>query len=688
MARSIQHFVFALVAFCSIQLSHAADTGQQPNIIYIMMDDLDVSDVGAYGSPDIQTKTMDTVAAQGMRFDQYYVNSPVCSPTEAAIITGQHPSRFGFKRAVLPDSKRGIPGDVATVAQVLKDAGYRTAHVGKWFMGTQKPEFLPPAKGFDRSVRFVTDENLSYTKYMLSFDESTPVVFEDGKHLTDRLTDSAIEFIEESQAADAAEPFFLNLWYFAPHRPIEPPADFDNSNTEYCLSSDSNEASCNTQRGDYAALVTHADRQIKRVLDTLDKLNVTDNTLVLITSDNGGDSHVHPQDLLKNRKMRGFKAGMFDGGIRVPMIVRWPGVIPEDKNNDSVIASFDALPTFAEIANAKLEANAVDGTSFLDVLKSNGLKQRSAPLIWENKNSNNYFTNSSGILNTYAIRDGDWKLVFTPAGRPGKSDKTMLFNLAQDPGEQDDLLANSEQLVRDFRLGDYLFELNETAAKPGLLQSPVSQPIVNHLQNQYFKWRRDIGAINYAPEISATGVALDDNVLTFDGGVATVPRDTRFDFNDGDFSFLANVSPKDVNTRSVIAEKPGSWRLLVDSSKLKLEMYGNDSSKAKTAVLTAAIEANKSYHVAFTVFGFRDSGSHIKLYIDGKTVAEFGDAAADGQAGIHYVNSADELNQPMIYIGNDSSGDMPFAGTIELPRMSVLSLYPGEVFWDYAEVGV
>ncbi len=650
-----------------------------------MLDDLDISDLGAYGSTDIQTETIDAVAEQGMRFDQYYVNSPVCSPTEAAIITGQHPSRFGFKRAVLPDSKRGVPGDVATIAQVLKDAGYRTAHVGKWFMGTQKPEFLPPAKGFDHSVRFVTNEDLSYTKYRLSFDEDAPVVFDDGKHLTDRLTDSAIEFIEDNQANHQSTPFFLNLWYFAPHRPIEPPLDFDNSETNYCLSAGSNDENCDTSRGDYAALVTHADRQIKRVLHTLNQLGITDDTLLLITSDNGGDSGVHPQQLLKNRKLRGFKAGMFDGGIRVPMIARWPGVIPENSSNDSVIASFDSFPTFAEIATGKPTENKIDGSSFLDVLKTNDLKRRPTPLIWENKNSNNYFTNSSGILNTYAIRDGDWKLVFSPAGRPGTADKTMLFNLADDPVEQHDQLADSEQLVGDFSLGDYLFVLKETAAEPGVLQSPVSQPIVNHLQNHYFNWRRDIGAIDFEAQISSTGVKRENNILTFDGGVASVRRDTRFDFNDGDFSFIATVTPAAVKQRSMIAEKPGSWRLLVDSGQLKLEMFSNDSVEASTAELTAAIEADKSYHVAFTVFGFRDSGSNIKLYLNGKKVAEFGDLSApDGDAGISSVNSTDNANKPMIYIGNDSTGEMPFTGTIEVPRMSVLCLYPGEVFWDYA----
>ena len=686
MTRSIPLFIYALVACLTVQLAQAADSEQQPNIIYIMLDDLDISDLGAYGSTDIQTETIDSVAEQGMRFDQYYVNSPVCSPTEAAIITGQHPSRFGFKRAVLPESKRGIPGDVATVAQVLKAAGYRTAHVGKWFMGTQKPEFLPPAKGFDHSVRFVTNEDLSYTKYRLSFDEEAPVVFDDGKHLTNRLTDSAIEFIEDNHANNPDSPFFLNLWYFAPHRPIEPPADFDNTATNYCLTAGGSDESCDTSRGDYAALVTHADRQIKRVLDTLDALEITDNTLILITSDNGGDSGVHPPELLKNRKLRGFKAGMFDGGIRVPMIARWPGVIPAESINNSVLASFDSFPTFAEIANGKPTENKIDGSSFLDVLKTNDLKPRPAPLIWENKNSNNYFSNSSGIRNTYAIRDGDWKLVFSPSGRPGTADKTMLFNLAEDPVEQNDLLADQEQLVGDLGLGDYVLALTEKAAKPGVLQSPVSQPIVSHLQNQYFQWRRDIGAIDFEPQLSTTGVTQENNILTFDGGgVATVSRNTRFDFNDGDFSFLARVTPEKVSKRSVVAEKPGSWRLLIDSGQLKLEMDSGDAKQTDPAVLTAQIEANKSYHIAFTVFGFRDSGSNIRLYLNGEKVAEFGDtSAAEGDRGI---SSADDADKPMIHIGNDSAGEMPFVGTIEVPRMSVLSLYPGEVFWDYARIG-
>lgn len=657
-----------------------------------MMDDLDISDVGVYGSPDILTETIDSVAAQGMRFEQYYVNSPVCAPTEASILTGQYPSRFGFKRAVVPKSMRGIPADVTSIARVLKSSGYRTAHIGKWFVGTNKPEFLPPAKGFDHSVRLVTGHYLGYLKYELSFDEGPPVLFNQSVHLTNALTDSAIEFIEGSHVDHPQQPFFLNLWYFAPHRPIEPPIDFDNSKTEYCLAENITGDKCDTQRGNYAALVTHVDQQIKRVLEKLDDLGITDNTLVMITSDNGGGSPWHSIDSVPNRNMRGFKASLFEGGIRVPMIVRWPEVIAKDSVNQSVVASFDALPTFAELAEADVTDIKLDGESFVPVLRKNVLKLRKAPLFWENKISNSYFSNSSGVLNSYAIRDGDWKLVVKPA-KVRSRHKKMLFNLAEDRAEQRDLNGDGDDILQQFSVLDYRVTVSKSAAKAGILQPPASQAVINQLQNNYYQWRRNIGSIAFKPTVSATGITRDKNTLMLKGGVAMVARDTRFDFHDGDFSYITRILPKDVSKRAIVSEKPGSWRLFVENQHLILEVFP-DNSEINTAMQTdgvaleTQIEANQKYHVAFTVFGFKKGGSTIRLYLNGRIVAEFSDGSGPaGIIGIKQVNSVDEPNKPMIYVGNDRSGTSPFTGTIEIPRMSVLCLYPDEVFGDYANIG-
>ena len=638
---------------------------QRPNIIYIMLDDLDYYDVGIYGSPDIQTVTIDKIAAEGMRFTQYYTNGPVCSPTRVSILTGHYPSRFGVKRAILDSSLRGIPGKLQTLPEMLRAEGYRTAHIGKWHVGTGKEEFLPRSSGFDYSVRLDTSAGLRgiYLDFAVSINDEKYIKYSHKNHLTEVLTSYAIDFINTASENFPNQPFFMNLWYFSPHRPLNQiPSAFDNSNTNYCIDADPSRRVCDTRRGNFAALVTNTDRQIKRILDHLNIKGLRGKTLMFVTSDNGGDIKTHDNRAIPQRTLRNVKGSVYEGAIRVPFIVSWPGVIPKNAIHDSVVASFDLFPTLMDLTGSRGVPEDLPGISFLDVLLKKSLKKRPFPLFWENKHANRAFTNNSGIFNTYAVRNGDWKLVFIPAVNKHEQDSLKLFNLRLDAAERRDLLSGQKSPLIESNAEKY-------------------SQLVNDMQYLYYQWRKHQGDIKYSLKLSSSGVQLADNILEFKGGNATIARDVRFDFHDGDFSFAVWINPAKVSGRSVVVEKPGSWHILIEEGILQLilieQKRGHKNDKHRM-VLKAAVKENVEQHVAFTIFGWRDDPSTVRLYLNGELVDE-----STATNAVKEINSQDTPEMPMIFLGSNSENDAPYHGTMRIPRFSVLCFYPSEVFWDY-----
>ncbi len=655
---------------------------KQPNIIYIMLDDLDYYDLGVYGSPDIHTETIDKFASEGMRFTHYYTNGPVCSPTRVAILTGHYPAHFGVKRAISETSFRGIPGRITTLPEMLREEGYNTAHIGKWHVGTGKEEFLPRNSGFNYSVRLETSAGLSYLDFVLSINDEENISYRNQTHLTEVLTTHAINFINDTLENAPDQPFFLNLWYLAPHKPLDQvPKNFDNSSTNYCIDSDPAKRTCDSPRGNFSALVTNADRQIKRLLDHVDNAtNLRENTIVFITSDNGGSKKTHNSRVVSERKLRGFKGSVYDGAIRVPLIVRWPGVIPKNTVNESVVSSFDLFSTLIKLTGTRLVIDDLPGTSFLDALLTNSLITKSSPLFWENKHANKAFANTSGIFNTYAVRNGDWKLIFIPARNKHDQDSIQLFNLRFDPSENNNLLSRQVKRFIDFNFMNFNFGIVNKNT-PSDSDADRYRLLVDDMQHRYYQWRRDQGDIQYSPKLSGSGVHLVDSVLQFKGGNASIDRDVRFDFNDGDFSFAAWINPSWVSGRSVVAEKPGSWRILIDEGSLQLVLIGQKQENNKdqpTMTLKAPIKENMEQHVAFTVFGWRDDPSTVRLYLNGELVDE-----STAAKTVKKVNSQDLPDMPMIFLGGDSENRVPYHGTMSIPRFSVLSFYPSEVFWDY-----
>jgi len=604
--------LWAGAVLCAAASPPDQPVSRRPNILFILLDDLDYSDLGVYVPSEILTENIDRLASQGMRFTQFYGN-PICTPARAAILSGGYHTRFNMGQRIQRDSFRGLPPDVPTLGELLRARGYRTGFVGKWDVGDNRPEFLPTRRGFDYAVRKL--DGGGYYNYELSFNDGPPQQFWFGEHLTRALTDYALEFLA---AADPEQPFFLCLWHFAPHAPLEPPLNFDNSRTNYDLLS---------LRGRFAALVTDADRQIARLLEQLEAWGLAERTLVIVAGDNGGADQVHSGI---PRPLRGFKKDVFEGGIRVPLIVRWPHIVPAGAVNDSVVLSFDLLPTLAELCGAAPPAG-LDGRSFWSVLRSGAYAPREELLFWENKADSAYFPSPEGAFNTWAVRSGDWKLVYHQQQR-------MLFDLATDMGESTDRSAEHPQFVGE-------------------------------LEQSYRAWRRTTGDVPCEPELSDGAVRAGD-VLAFSGGAARIGPDTRLDFHDGDFGFATWIRPEQLAGEQVIATKPGSWRLALSDETVALTVNSADGA---TLVLDAPLPSNQPQtHVAFTLFGWPQGDATVRLYVDGEL-------AAASTNRVVAVNP----NLELVYLGNAPDGSAPFVGQMSVPRLALLSWYASEVREDY-----
>jgi arylsulfatase A-like enzyme len=426
-ARSMNRLIKVLAALAAASSTFAAD---KPNFVLILADDLGYGDVSTYHESDVRTPHIDRIAAEGMLFTRMRANATVCSPSRAALLTGRFPDRVGVPGVIRtkPDDSWGyFNPDVPTLADELSRAGYHTAIIGKWHLGLESPN-TPTERGFDFFHGFLGDMMDSYTTHLRhgnNYMRRNTEVIEPQGHATDLFTDWAADYLRQ-RAMHMNQPFFLYLAYNAPHFPIEPPDD-------YVANVKQRAPQLNTRRARNVALVEHLDAGIGRVLAALDECGLASSTLVVLTADNGGSLR-HAQN---NDPWRDGKQSHYDGGLRVPFAMRWPGRIAAGSQSDYAGQNFDLFPTFLELAGAAPAAD-LDAVSLVPVLDGRTIT-KPRELYFVRREGADY-----GGKSYEAIIRGDWKLLQNTPYAP-----LELYHLKDDPREQNNLAATHMQFTNE-----------------------------------------------------------------------------------------------------------------------------------------------------------------------------------------------------------------------------------------------
>ena len=434
----------------------AATTGKPgPNVVFILVDDLGWGDLGCYGSDYYESPHIDRLARESLQFSAAYAAAPVCSPTRAAILTGKSPARLDMtiwhegavgggpadRRLRDAVAEPNLPLAEVTLAEMFRDAGYFTAHVGKWHLGTAA--FYPETQGYEISAggTFWGAPATFFYPFSGLWNRRSPEIRyvpglgpgAAGDYLPDRITDVALRMIESQQE----RPFFLSLWYYTVHSPIEAPEDII-------------ERFRDKPRGrrhrdpDYAAMIQRMDHNVGRVLQKLDELSLSNNTIVVFTSDNGGvDIDVRGIVPTSNAPLRSGKGTLYEGGIRVPLLIRWPG--KSAGKTGQLVTSQDFFPTLAELLEASEllgKGNEVrsDGVSLLPLLDDPATRLADRDLFWHFPHYYPRMTPGS------AVRSGPWKLIHFY-----EDDRMELYNLETDPGETSDLAQAESARALDLR---------------------------------------------------------------------------------------------------------------------------------------------------------------------------------------------------------------------------------------------
>ena len=446
--------LFTTVLFLnSYSQSKQNQNSQKPNVVIIFIDDEGYGDVGSYGATGFQTPNLDHMASKGMRFTNYYAAQPVCSASRAGILTGSYPNRIGISAALTPLHKKGLNSDELTIAEMFKEQGYKTACFGKWHLGWQK-EFLPLQHGFDEYVGLpysndmwprnnITGEKVPTTHKRSRYPE-LPLMegneikkyitsLEDQDELTTLYTEKAVDFINKN----AKDPFFLYVPHTMGHVPLGVSDKFRGK----------------SEQGLYGDVMMEIDLSVGEISKALEKNKIADNTIFIFTTDNGPwlnyGNHAGSAGGLREGKL-----SSFEGGQRVPFIIRWPGNVPEGTVCNKLACAIDLLPTLAAITDGKLSENKIDGVDISSLWKGDfEATPRETILYYYRRNNLN------------AVRKGNWKLVLphkynsndTIAGNDGVHGKTKkmaieqpeLYNMSRDPGEQYNVITSHPEKVKE-----------------------------------------------------------------------------------------------------------------------------------------------------------------------------------------------------------------------------------------------
>jgi hypothetical protein len=467
---------------------------------------------------------------------------------------------------------------------------------------------VPTRHGFDHSA-IAVKSNGYYVDPIVSIDGGTR--FRYSGHRTEFTTDQALGFIE----ANADGPFFVNVWYNAAHRPYQPPPDWAARYPD-------------SESGRYAALLSHADAEIGRILEALHGLGLESRTLVLVASDNGGING----DIETNGSLRGHKRDLFEGGIRLPLIARWPGTVAAGSENPSLFLGIDFVPTLVGIAGGAAPVG-LPGRDMAPALLAGEVIARQTPSFWAGPDALEAPDGPSDALYRYAVRVGDWKLVHQLQGGAAGS---MLFDLAADPGEATDLASQHPGLVEDLTRAYRAWRMSDSR-----LVTPI---------------------VRVSPAAAVRGAWFQ-----LDGGEVVLDADPRVAAHDGDLSFLATVTPASLGGEQVIAEHEGSWRLaLTDPGAVRLSVRGTDGAVVEIES-EARLAPGVAADVAFTLFGWPRSNTEIRLFVDAEL------------AGTSRELAAMAWSDSTLRIGNDATGGRPFRGRLWDPRFHLVSLDAAEL---------
>lgn len=413
-----------------------AQTPSRPNIVLILADDLGAGDLGCYGQTRIRTPHVDRMAAGGVRFEQAYAGSSVCAPSRCSLLTGLHTGHCRV-RDNIPHGVFLQPSDV-TLAEVLKQAGYRTGGIGKWSLGNPGSWGTPTQQGFDEFFGYLNQDH-AHTYYPEHLWDNEKEVLQTGNRANARKQYSPDVFLKRGQrfiTENKTRPFFL---YYAPTLPhwSDYPRKSPMSQDVPSVAPYENEPWPEVEKK-YAAMVTRLDAAVGAMLRQIADLGLDDNTLVLFTSDNGPSAEaLHRPDFFNSSGgLRGTKRDLYEGGIRAPLVARWPGRIAKGATNDSPVAFWDVLPTVAEIAGLSAPAG-LDGRSFAECFQGSARKP-AGPLYWEYGHDREVFSQ--------AVRKGDWKAV-----RNGSKSAVKLYDLAADRGETTDLAQKQPKVVAEMK---------------------------------------------------------------------------------------------------------------------------------------------------------------------------------------------------------------------------------------------
>ena len=443
------------VLICASYASAADKPGiDKPNFVFILVDDLGWMDVGFNGSKYYETPHLDRLAAQGMRFTDAYAACAVCSPTRASIMTGKYPARLHLTDWIagegnspkhklrVPQWTMQLPLEEVTIAEALKPLGYVSANIGKWHLGAA--QYYPEHQGF--AVNIGGTHWGHPASYFWPYEGRSHAVHglkaggHEGEYLTDRLAAEAEKFIEQNKD----RPFFLYLPHYAVHVPLK-------AKTPLIEKYRAKPGQGGQKNPTYAAMIESLDQSVGRILDKLDALGIAGRTVVVFTSDNGG---LWPQ-ATANGPLRAGKGFAYEGGIRVPLVIKWPGVAKAGSTCNVPVCSIDFLPTFAELAGAKPSGD-VDGVSLVPLLKQSGPLSRNA-LYWHYP----HYWRGEQVRPYGVVRSGDWKLI-----EVYEDMRVELYNLHDDLGEQHDLSRANPEKTGELREMLHAWRRNVDAQMP------------------------------------------------------------------------------------------------------------------------------------------------------------------------------------------------------------------------------